>query len=117
MISNLIPFQPVSRVGEYIKKGIGVGVGSMVVGSIFGKRFGNALMLGGVISIAVDVLKDFVPAFGGVLPSGNGVSGYFPPDSELFPGNGNPAAGMLPESTGVPGRWASRYYLPAGVTA
>lgn len=119
MIANLIPFQPVSKFGEYIKKGIGVGVGSMVIGAVMGKRFGNALMLGGAISIGVDVLRDFVPAFAGGGATGDGVSAYFPPDSELFPGQGqvnnSPAAGMLPESAGVPGRWGSRYYLPAGV--
>lgn len=112
MVSNLIPFTPSSKLGEYLKKAAAVTVGATIVNQILGKRYGNALLLGGMINVGVDVLREFVPAFGG------GVGAYFPPNSELeamSAGNGMAATGLLPEPGGVPNRWGGRYTLPAGV--
>lgn len=112
MVTNLIPFTPTTGLGEYIKKAAAVTIGATVVTQIMGKRYGNALLLGGMISVGVDVLRDFVPAFGGT-----GMGAYFPPNAEIEAmssmGNGMAASNLLPETSGVPGRWASRYSLPA----
>ena len=112
MAANLIPFTPTSRFGEYIKKAAAVTVGGTIATQIFGKRYGNAVLLGGMISVGVDVLRDFVPAFGG-----SGVGAYFPPNAEIEAasalGNGMAASNLLPDPSGVPSRWASRYALPA----
>ena len=115
MVTNLIPFTPESRLGAYIKKAAAVTVGGTIVNQILGKRYGSAILLGGMISVGVDILRDFVPAFGG-----SGVGAYFPPNSELAmmgSGNGMAASGMLPEPSGIPNRWASRYALPAGMAS
>ena len=112
MAANLIPFTPTTRLGEYIKKAAAVTVGGTIATQIFGKRYGNAVLLGGMISVGVDVLRDFVPAFGGT-----GVGAYFPPNAEIEAasalGNGMAATNLLPDPSGVPARWASRYALPA----
>lgn len=112
MVSALIPFTPSSKLGEYLKKAAAVTVGATIVNQVLGKRYGNALLLGGMISVGVDVIREFVPAFGGM-------GAYFPPDSELAAmtanGNGMAATGLLPDPGGVPNRWASRWTGPAGV--
>ncbi len=117
MAANLIPFTPTTRLGEYIKKAAAVTVGGTIATQIFGKRYGNAVLLGGMISVGVDVLRDFVPAFGGNA----GIGAYFPPNAEIEAasalGNGMAASNLLPDPSGVPTRWASRYagQTPAGV--
>jgi len=111
MAANLIPFTPTTAIGEYIKKAAAVTVGGTIVTQVFGKRYGNALLLGGMISVGVDILRDFVPAFGGM-------GAYFPPNAEIEAmssmGNGMAAPGVLPEAAGVPSRWGSRYASSAG---
>lgn len=110
MAANLIPFTPDTKLGEYIKKAAAVTVGGTIANQILGKRYGNAIMLGGMISVGVDILRDFVPAFGGT-----GMGAYFPPNAEIEAasalGNGMAATNLLPEPSGVPARWASRYAL------
>ena len=100
MVANLIPWRPQSQAGGYIKTALAVTVGSQLLGKALGRKYGNALFAGGMISIAVDVLKNYVPALGGgfPMPAGNGGDGvgyYFPPDAELsalYGGNGSTMA-------------------------
>lgn len=117
MAANIIPFTPTTRLGEYIKKAAAVTVGGTIATQIFGKRYGNAVLLGGMISVGVDVLRDFVPAFGNGVFGNGGVGGYFPPNAEIEAasalGNGMAATNLLPDPSGVPARWGSRYALSA----
>lgn len=104
MLGRLIPIETTTKVGEYVKQGAAVAIGSAVATRTLGRKFGNALLAGGLIYIAVDALRSYVPAFGGT-----GVGYYFPPEAEL---GAFAAAGgdiCLPGEMGAGGGLPERY--------
>lgn len=112
ILANMVPIQTVSKLGQYLKEGLAVTVGSAVVSKLASRKLGTALFTGGMIHIAVDALRTYVPAFGG---EGAGVGYYFPPDDALaMPGIGNGNASCLPPGdafaqSGAVARYESRF--------
>lgn len=106
IISRAVPFEPASRIGQYVKQGLVVFIGSALVGRFVGRKFGNALLAGGMVNVAVQVLQDYVPAFGG-----GGVGAYFPPDDTLglAPGDAACPPGLDVMTAGSVGRFNSRF--------
>lgn len=122
MLSGMIPWQPASMVGEYMKRAAVVVVGSQLLQKAVGRKYGNALFAGGMISIAVDVLRSYVPAFAGAPMMGTGgpetagpegMGYYFPPNAELaamYGGdNGSSALAMAMGTGESVGRFATRF--------
>lgn len=125
ILSNMVPWQPATLAGDYLKRAGTVVVGSQLLGKAVGKKFGNALFVGGMISIAVDVLRNYVPALGGnalapgvpaipagAVPSDNGMGYYFPPDAELgalYAGDGNGVAAIAAATGLSPGESVARF--------
>ena len=118
LLSNMIPWRSATQAGEYLKRAGVVVVGSQVLGKVVGRKFGNALFVGGMISIAVDVLRNYVPALGGgamaaapeAIPNADGMSYYFPPNAELaamYAGNNGESA--LASAPGLPGEYVGRF--------
>lgn len=109
LVANMIPVQTTSKVAGYLKEGVAVTIGSALAGKVLGRKLGTALFTGGMIHIAVDALRTYIPAFGG---NGAGVGYYFPPDDQL----GLPQASestVLPAgdafNSGEVSRFASRF--------
>ena len=126
ILSNMIPWQPMTLAGDYLKRAGTVVVGSQLLGKVVGKKFGNALFVGGMISIAVDVLRNYVPALGGnamraglpPIPTGavpandTGMGYYFPPDAELgalYAGDNNNVAAIAAATGLSPGESVARF--------
>lgn len=104
----MIPIElPGGKLGQYLKEFLVVSVGSGIVTKALGRKYGQALLAGGVIHIGVDMLQSYVTPFGG-----GGVGMYWPPNSELDQLYGTTAAPGLPAGPGAltaGGRFASRF--------
>lgn len=106
MVTKLVPWQPETKWGEYVKTGVVVGIGAQVAKAFLGRRYANALMAGGFLWIAVDALKTYVTPFGGNA----GVSYYYPPDDQLVASWGQSG---LPPAAEMPGNYLpSMGYMP-----
>lgn len=107
MVSNLIPWQPASKFGQWAKTAVVTTLGAQLVNQVAGKKFGNALLAGGFLSIAVDLLRSGTTLFGG-----NGVGFYYPDDNALiagWEGAGLPPAAEIPGSAVASGRLTPRF--------
>lgn len=107
MLSNMIPWQPTSPLGRYAKTAIVTTLGSQLLRSIAGSKPANALLAGGYLSIAVDLLKSGTTFFNG------GVGYYYPDDNTLaagWEGAGLPPAAEIPGSALAAGRLAPRFH-------
>lgn len=108
MVSDLIPWKPASKLGEWAKMGVVVALGSQIVRVAVGKKYADALMWGGLLRIGVDVLQSQIPFFGG-----GGLSRYYPADEELIAqwGSGLPApAEIRPPALAPGGRLEPRFH-------
>lgn len=107
MVSNLIPWTPASKLGQWAKTAIVVTLGAQLAKQVAGPKAGNALLAGGYLSIAVDLLRSGTTLFGG-----NGVGYYYPEDNALissWEGAGLPASAEIPGSALAAGRLAPRF--------
>lgn len=107
MLSNLVPWTPTSKLGQYAKTAIVTTLGSQLVKQVAGPKAGNALLAGGYLSIAVDFLRSGTTFFNG------GVGYYYPDDNALigsWEGAGLPAAAEIPGSALAAGRLAPRFH-------
>lgn len=110
IVSSMVPFRTTTKLGEYAKTAIVATIGGQVVGKVMGKKYGNALMAGGWLWIAVDALSSQVTFFAPARPSANGEEGmgaYFPPFAELESGAYDPLA--LPATGSRGGMPAMRF--------
>lgn len=108
MLTNLIPWQPASKLGQWAKTAIVVTLGSQLAKQVAGAKAGNALLAGGYLSIAVDLLRSGTTIFGA-----QGVGYYYPDDNALvasWEGAGLPPAAEIPGSALAGGRLAPRFH-------
>lgn len=106
MVTRFVPWETTSKLQEYVKTGVVVGIGSQLAKVFLGKRYANALMAGGFLWIAVDALRTYVTPFGGNA----GVSYYYQPDAELVAGWG--PTGLPPAAEAPGGYLPSMGYMP-----
>ncbi len=101
IVSNMIPWQPETKLGQYAKTALIATLGGQLVNKFAGKKYGNALMAGGWLWIAVDALSSQVAVFApGQAAGEESLGGYFPPDRDLVAGNYDPLNIPVPR-TGV----------------
>jgi len=111
-LSAMIPFElPGGKIGQYVKQFIVVSVGAQIANKALGRKYGNALLAGGVIQIGVDMLQTYVSPFGAGAGGNGGVGYYFPPNDQLALTYGGTVPGLPAETfqSGDVARLASRF--------
>jgi len=109
MVTRFVPWQPSTKLGEWAKTAVVTTLGAQLVNQVAGKKYGNALLAGGFLSIAVDFLRSGTTIFG----NNAGVGYYYPDDNALiagWEGAGLPPAAEIPGSALGAGRLAPRFH-------